>query len=134
MRDKHEQFSKYSNEDEAKGGNPVRLIAIGEFARRNAIEFRIGCVRAVSASPLGARAVQSMENKRPGIFDKSGASAQVFSLYKMASAACVMLGPVWTSYAYDAQSWTFLVSSLGIFCASVAMPLVYLTEICSSKF
>lgn len=93
----------------------------------NHTESLVGCARVISASPLGAdlsRAVQSMEKKRPGIFGRSGASAQVFSLYTSASAAGVLVGPVWTSYAYGERNWTFLVSSLGILCASVAVPLV----------
>ena len=65
-----------------------------------------------------------MEEERPGLFGKSGAYGQVFSLYTMASAAGVFLGPLWTSFAYGDHSWTVLVSSLGGFCASVALPLV----------
>ena len=65
-----------------------------------------------------------MEAKRPGLFGKSGTYGQFFSLYTMASAAGVFLGPIWTSFAYGGYGWTVLVSSLGGFCASVALPLV----------
>ena len=96
--------------------------------RRNATKTFTGCVRVVSSAPLGAdlyRAVKEMEEERPGLFGKFGATGQVFSLYTMASAAGVFLGPLWTQYAYGHQSWTFLVSSLGGLCASVAVLLVH---------
>ena len=66
-----------------------------------------------------------MEEDNPGIFGKAGgAYAQVFALYTMASAAGVLLGPVWTGFIYTPESWTLLVVTLGIFCASAAVPLV----------
>ncbi|KAL9593658.1 MAG: hypothetical protein Q9219_007449 [cf. Caloplaca sp. 3 TL-2023] len=86
-----------------------------------------GCVRVISSSPLGAdlyRAAVEMEKDQPGLFGKNGAYGQVFSLYTMASAAGVFLGPLWTGYAYGKRGWTFLVFSLGGFCASVALPLI----------
>lgn len=66
-----------------------------------------------------------MAAERPGIFGNSGAYAQVFSLYTSASAAGVLVGPAWTSFAYGKQGWTFLIISLGILSASVAVPLLF---------
>ncbi|KAL8794945.1 MAG: hypothetical protein Q9195_002527 [Heterodermia aff. obscurata] len=86
-----------------------------------------GCVRVVASSPLGAdlyRAVMEMEEERPGLFGKSGAYAQVFALYTAASAAGVLVGPLWTSFAYGDHNWTVLMSTLAGFCASVALPLM----------
>lgn len=71
-----------------------------------------------------SRAVESMEKKTPGIFGKTGASGQVFSLYTSASAAGVLAGPAWTSYAFGERGWIFFVSSLGILTATVAIPVV----------
>ncbi|ESZ98618.1 hypothetical protein SBOR_0988 [Sclerotinia borealis F-4128] len=90
-----------------------------------------GIARVFGSSPLGAdlsRAVASMEKKTPGIFGKTGASGQVFSLYTSASAAGVLAGPAWTSFAFGDRSWIFFVSSLGILTATVAIPVVLFTE------
>lgn len=87
----------------------------------------VGIARVFGSSPLGAdlsRAVASMEKETPGIFGKTGASGQVFSLYTSASAAGVLAGPAWTSFAFGEMSWIFLVSSLGILTATVAIPVV----------
>lgn len=81
----------------------------------------------VGSTPLGAnlaREVERTASERPGIFGKSGAYAQVFALYTSASAAGVLVGPAWTSFAYGDRGWTFLVISLGVLSASVAVPLV----------
>ena len=81
----------------------------------------------VAAAPLGAdlsRTVKEMEAKQPGVFGEAGAHAQVFALYTMASAAGVLLGPIWTSLTYDRGDWTLLVLTMGGFCASAAVPLV----------
>jgi hypothetical protein len=75
-----------------------------------------------------SRAVASIERKHPGIFGKSGAGAQVFSLYASASAAGVLTGPAWTSFAYGDHSWAFLVISLGALSASVALPLLFMNR------
>ena len=86
-----------------------------------------GCARVVAAAPLGAdlsRTVKEMEDDHPGIFGKAGAQAQVFALYTMASALGVLLGPIWTSFAYGGRHWMLLVMTLGCFCASAAIPLV----------
>lgn len=81
----------------------------------------------VGSTPLGAglvREVERMELESPGIFGNSGgAYAQVFSLWTSACAGGVLLGPAWTSFAYG-QGWRFLVISLGLLSASVAIPLV----------
>ncbi|TGO26672.1 hypothetical protein BPAE_0055g00440 [Botrytis paeoniae] len=90
-----------------------------------------GVARVFGSSPLGAdlsRAVASMEKETPGIFGKTGASGQVFSLYTSASAAGVLAGPAWTSYAFGERSWIFFVSSLGILTATVAIPVILFTE------
>ncbi|TGO64722.1 hypothetical protein BCON_0006g00670 [Botryotinia convoluta] len=90
-----------------------------------------GVARVFGSSPLGAdlsRAVASMEKETPSIFGKTGASGQVFSLYTSASAAGVLAGPAWTSYAFRERSWIFLVSSLGILTATVAIPVILFTE------
>ncbi|EDN96338.1 hypothetical protein SS1G_01264 [Sclerotinia sclerotiorum 1980 UF-70] len=87
----------------------------------------IGIARVFGSSPLGAdlsRAVTDMEEKTPGIFGKTGASGQVFSLYTSASAAGVLAGPAWTSFAFGERGWIFFVSSLGILTATVAIPAV----------
>jgi MFS family permease len=87
----------------------------------------VASARVFGASPLGAdlnRAVDALERDRPGIFGESGAKAQVFSLYTSASAAGVLIGPAWTSYAYGERNWTFLVSSLAVLNASVVVPVV----------
>ena len=81
----------------------------------------------VGSTPLGAdlaREVERTAADRPGIFGKSGAYGQVFALYTSASAAGVLVGPAWTSFAYADQGWTFLVISMGVLSASVAVPLV----------
>lgn len=91
----------------------------------------IGFASNLGASPLGAdlaRAVESMEVEKPGVFGSNGAQAQVFSLYTSASAAGVFLGPAWTNFAYGDKGWTFFVCSLGIIRASVAVPLVCLAK------
>ncbi|KAI9647541.1 hypothetical protein NHQ30_003926 [Ciborinia camelliae] len=90
-----------------------------------------GIARVFGSSPLGAdlsRAVASMEKETPGIFGKTGASGQVFSLYTSASAAGVLAGPAFTSFAFGERSWIFFVSSLGILTATVAIPVVLFTE------
>ncbi|KAF7960017.1 hypothetical protein EAE96_001617 [Botrytis aclada] len=90
-----------------------------------------GVARVFGSSPLGAdlsRAVASMEKETPGIFGKTGASGQVFSLYTSASAAGVLAGPAWTSYAFGERGWIFFVSSLGILTATVAIPVILFTE------
>ncbi|KAM0133297.1 hypothetical protein ACHAO1_006233 [Botrytis cinerea] len=90
-----------------------------------------GVARVFGSSPLGAdlsRAVESMEKKTPGIFGKTGASGQVFSLYTSASAAGVLAGPTWTSYAFGERGWIFFVSSLGILTATVAIPVILFSE------
>ncbi|KAK6608640.1 vesicular amine transporter [Botrytis cinerea] len=90
-----------------------------------------GVARVFGSSPLGAdlsRAVESMEKKTPGIFGKTGASGQVFSLYTSASAAGVLAGPAWTSYAFGERGWIFFVSSLGILTATVAIPVILFSE------
>lgn len=90
-----------------------------------------GIARVFGSSPLGAdlsRAVTDMEEKTPGIFGKTGASGQVFSLYTSASAAGVLAGPAWTSFAFGERGWIFFVSSLGILTATVAIPAVLFTE------
>lgn len=77
--------------------------------------------------PLGvnlARAVASMESEYPSIFGNLGAYAQVFSLLTSASAAGLLAGPAWTRFAFWGRKWTFLVSILGLLCASVVRPLV----------
>lgn len=81
----------------------------------------------LGSSPLGVdltRAVESMELDQPGIFGSGGAYAQVFALFTSATAGGVLAGPVWTSFAYGKLSWTFLVVSLGVLNASVAIPVV----------
>ncbi|KAM3087565.1 hypothetical protein ACMFMG_001646 [Clarireedia jacksonii] len=86
-----------------------------------------GFTRVFASSPLGAdlsRAVASMERDTPGIFGHSGASGQVFALYTSASAAGVLAGPAWTSFAFGEKSWVFLVSSLGILTATIVVPVV----------
>ncbi|QSZ34534.1 hypothetical protein DSL72_006128 [Monilinia vaccinii-corymbosi] len=90
-----------------------------------------GIARVFGSSPLGAdlsRAVAAMEKETPGIFGKTGASGQVFSLYTSASAAGVLAGPAWTSFAFGERSWIFFVSSLGILTATVALPVILFTE------
>ena len=107
--------------------NGMYCNSVTYITEENATKVLTGCVRVISSAPLGAdlyRAIKEMDQERPGIFGKSGATGQLFSLYTMASAAGVCIGPLWTSFAYGDQSWTFLVSSLGIVCASVAVPLV----------
>ncbi|RAL61556.1 hypothetical protein DID88_009595 [Monilinia fructigena] len=96
-----------------------------------------GIARVFGSSPLGAdlsRAVASMEKETPGIFGKAGASGQVFSLYTSASAAGVLAGPAWTSFAFGEMSWIFFVSSLAILTATVAIPVVLFTEPKKSLF
>ena len=87
----------------------------------------IGSARVVGSTSLEAdlaREVEQMKVERSEIFGNSGAYAQVFSLYTSASAAGVLVGPAWTSFAYGDRGWTFLVSSLGLFSASAAVPMV----------
>ncbi|PQE22807.1 hypothetical protein CJF30_00008403 [Rutstroemia sp. NJR-2017a BBW] len=91
----------------------------------NPLTCRIGFARVFGSSPLGAdlsRAVVSMERDTPGIFGHSGANGQVFALYTSATAAGVLAGPAWTSFAFGERSWVFLVSSLGILTATVIVP------------
>lgn len=91
----------------------------------------IGLAKVVGSSPLGVdltRAVESMEHDRPGVFGSGGAYAQVFALFTSASAGGVLAGPAWTSFAYGKINWTLLVSSLGLFSASVAIPVVGSSE------
>ncbi|MCJ1471210.1 hypothetical protein MMC07_009858 [Pseudocyphellaria aurata] len=105
----------------------VRHDGIQQVALLFALLTLYGFARVVGSSPLGAdlaRAVESIEKERPGIFGSSGAYAQVFSLYTSASAAGVLVGPAWTSYAYGGKSWTYLVSSLGLLCASAVVPVL----------
>lgn len=83
----------------------------------------------VSSTPLAVdltRAIEDMERQRPGLFGDSSAYAQVFSLYTSASAGGILLGPLWGSVAQGGKNWMVFVSTLGIFCASAAIPLVSL--------
>ncbi|KAM3084249.1 hypothetical protein ACMFMF_001606 [Clarireedia jacksonii] len=94
------------------------------------LTHQIGFTRVFASSPLGAdlsRAVASMERDTPGIFGHSGASGQVFALYTSASAAGVLAGPAWTSFAFGEKSWVFLVSSLGILTATIVVPVILFT-------
>ncbi|KAF8865398.1 MFS general substrate transporter [Acephala macrosclerotiorum] len=79
--------------------------------------------------PLSAylsRAVKFIEEETLGVFGTSdeGANAQVCALYTSASAAGVVIGPIWTSIAYQDGHWRFLVYSLGILLATIVIPVV----------
>ena len=95
----------------------------------SSIDDIVGCVRVVSSTPLAvdlSRAIEDMERQQPGLFGGASVYAQVFSLYTSASAAGILIGPLWGSIAEGGQNWDLFVSTLGAFCVSAAVPLVSL--------
>lgn len=65
-----------------------------------------------------------MEKACPGVFGGRDATAQVYSLYTSASAAGVLLGPVWADITFGRYGWRVLVVSLGCLSASVGVLVV----------
>lgn len=90
----------------------------------------------ISSTPLAVdltRAVEDMERQQPGLFGDSSVYAQVFSLYTSASAAGVLIGPLWGSVAQGGKNWVLFVSTIGAFCASAAVPLVSWQDIRNTR-
>ena len=78
-------------------------------------------------TPLSAEmsgAVDQMEAANPGLSGKMGAYAQATALFEIACAAAALVGPQVSGQAMQHLGWDNMALILGVWFASVALPVV----------
>ncbi|KAI9730022.1 MAG: hypothetical protein M1818_008291 [Claussenomyces sp. TS43310] len=71
--------------------------------------------------------VYAKERQRPGIFGRTGATAQAYGLFNVAFAAGTITGPLWAGYVKLDAGWGTMSWSLGLLSVAASVPVLLLT-------
>ena len=71
--------------------------------------------------------VYEKEMQRPGIFGRSGATAQAYGLFNVAFAAGTIFGPLMAGFIKDRSGWGSMSLALGVLSAGTSVPVFLLT-------